>query len=241
MVGYDPLVLFLLALGSVGIMALVSTLYVFLKVRVLNRLSVNILVAGGVGQLAALVFVITLSLILRIPIVDFFTLQLDAYFIALTLVSIALSLTILIVSARFMGEEYLMKFPVETIEALNPVILVSIIFIVAPVLEELLFRGFFFYALLAWLDNGLSALILSSILFAVAHLRAVKPEGIIVIFAIGIVLGMPVLYLNSIVPSIIAHISINIIGVMESRKLAKLTVEEVEENKTIIEPRNIWL
>ncbi len=241
--GYDPLVLFIVGLGSIGLMALASTLYVFVNLRIFRRHTVNLLVAGGVGQLAALLLIIALSLILGIPLMDFFCVKMDISFILVTIVSLGLAVLVLMISSRIIGEEYLMRFPVETIRALNPVVLALIIFVLAPVLEEILFRGFFFYAFKNLFNNGLIALMLSSILFMLAHLRAVKLEGLAIILTIAFVLGIPVFYLNTIIPSIIIHISINIIGVLESKKLVKqLQVEEMRGgNETLVEPRNIWI
>ena len=239
---YDPLVLFIVGLGSIGLMALASTLYVFVKLRILRSHAVNLLVAGGVGQLAALLLIVALSPILGIPLMDLFHIKLDAYFILVTAASLGLAILVLMASARIIGEEYLMKFPVETIRTLNPVVLALIVFVLAPVLEEMLFRGFFFYAFENLFNNGLIALALSSILFMFAHLRAVKLEGLTIILAIAFILGIPVLYLNTIIPSIIVHISINIIGVLKSSELVRPSqVEETGNNETFVEPRNIWI
>ncbi len=237
----NPLLLFLLGLGSIGIMALASTLYVLACVKVFRKYSINLLVAGGVGQLAALLTVLGLSPILGVPLQVFFGASLDLAFTIWTLSSIGLSLIVLMASTRIIGEEYLMKFPVETIKSINPIILVLILFFLAPILEEIIFRGFFFYAFKIVFNNGLIALVLSAILFMLAHLKSVKKEGLLVIFAIALVLGLPVLTLNTIIPSIITHVTINIVGVLESRRLEEIGVEEVRgENETLIEPGNIW-
>ncbi len=223
-------------------MALVSTLYVFVNIRVFRRPAVNLLVAGGVGQLASLLLIIVLSFLLGIPLADLFRVELNVSFIIITIVSLGLALLVLMVGARIIGEEYLMKFPVETLRSLNPVVLALIVFILAPILEEILFRGFFFYAFKEWFNSGIIALIASSIIFTFAHLRAVKLEGLAVILAIALILGLPVLYLNTIIPSIIVHISINIIGVIQSSRLVEQPgLEEVgKDNETLVEPRNIW-
>ncbi len=240
---YDPLILLVVALSSIGLMALISTLYVFVNIRILRKHMVNLLVAGGVGQLAALLLIITLSLILDIPLINLFFIKLDIYFILVTMVSLGLAVLILMVSAKIIGEEYLMKFPVETLRSLNPIVLALIVFALAPVLEEIIFRGLFFYAFKILFNSGILALVLSSIIFMLAHLRAVKLEGLAIILAIAFILGIPVFYLNTIIPSIIVHISINIIGVVQSGKIAKqLQLEEIrEDNETLVEPRNIWI
>ncbi len=239
--GFNPLILFLLGLGSIGIMALASTLYVLVSVKIFRKYSINLLAAGGVGQLAALLLVIGLSPLLGIPLQVFFSVRLDLAFTIWTLGSIGLALIVLMASTRIIGEEYLMKFPVETIRSINPVLLALILFLLAPILEEIVFRGFFFYAFKLLFNNGLIALVLSAILFMLAHLKSVKKEGLLVILAVALVLGLPVLILDTIIPSIITHIVINVIGVLESRRLEEARVEEIRgENETLIEPGNIW-
>lgn len=239
---YDPLVLFIIALGSIGLMALISTLYVYVNIRILRRYTVNLLIAGGVGQLAALLLIIALSFILGIPLVNILSIKLDISFVLATIVPLGLAVLVLMISTRIIGEEYLMKFPVETLKSLNPVILALIVFVLAPILEEVVFRGFFFYAFKILFNSGILALILSSIIFMFAHLKAVKLEGLVIILAIAFILGIPVLYLNTIIPSIIVHITLNIIGVLQSGKIAKqLQLEKIRgDNETLIEPKNIW-
>ncbi|MEA1880864.1 MAG: type II CAAX endopeptidase family protein [Candidatus Marinimicrobia bacterium] len=91
----------------------------------------------------------------------------------------------------------------------NPLSLVLLIFtvvILAPVGEEILFRGF----LQKYLENAWGditrAILLSSLFFAAIHFN---PYWMIQIYFLGVLLGFLAWQTNSIIPSIIFHIIIN--------------------------------
>jgi uncharacterized protein len=80
--------------------------------------------------------------------------------------------------------------------------------IIAPIAEEMLFRGIIFKGLRNWAKPG-AAFLLSALFFAVAHLY---PLIIPPIFVLGILLAMLVERRGSLVASIAAHITFNSIG-----------------------------
>jgi len=81
--------------------------------------------------------------------------------------------------------------------------------LIAPFVEEFLFRGFFLRSFLLNY-NKLNALLLSSTLFAVYHFNV---HQFPIAFVIGIFSGWLYLITASLWPSIIAHISINSISI----------------------------
>ena len=89
---------------------------------------------------------------------------------------------------------------------LSLIILIITIVIIAPIGEELLFRGFLQNGLeKAWKDVT-RAILFSSLFFAVIHFN---PFWIIQIYFLGVLLGFLAWKTNSIIPCIIFHIIIN--------------------------------
>jgi len=80
--------------------------------------------------------------------------------------------------------------------------------IVAPLCEELIFRGFLWRCLQSTL-GPLGTLFVTSLLFAVYH---IEPLHIIGVLPIGVILGILRLGSKSIVPGILAHLLNNLIG-----------------------------
>ena len=80
--------------------------------------------------------------------------------------------------------------------------------VVAPVAEELFFRGFMYQALRRW--RGVTqGIVLSALIFALAH---VSPLIIPPIFALGIILGYLFEKRRSLAATMAAHMSYNLIG-----------------------------
>ena len=91
-------------------------------------------------------------------------------------------------------------------DPLSLVLLIITIVIIAPIGEELLFRGFLQTGLeKAWNDVTRSILF-SSLFFAVIHFN---PFWIIQIYFLGVLLGFLAWKTNSIIPCIIFHVIIN--------------------------------
>ena len=78
----------------------------------------------------------------------------------------------------------------------------------AAVCEEFLYRGFLLAQLSEWLDSGWWALVLSSVIFALAHIYQ-GPSGMARVALLGALLAYPVLELGSLYPSIVAHFVID--------------------------------
>jgi len=79
--------------------------------------------------------------------------------------------------------------------------------VLAPLAEEILFRGFIFGALLDRL-RPLAAAALSALLFAGAHL-AWEPQAFLSLFCLGLVSAYTYLLTRSLLPSIVLHVGYN--------------------------------
>lgn len=93
---------------------------------------------------------------------------------------------------------------------LGPALIVLCIGILAPVFEEMFFRGMLFTALLERLPTW-GALIGQALLFAVIHLDLVRLPYLIVL---GLVLGYLVKRTSSLLPAVLLHIIINVLSLI---------------------------
>jgi membrane protease YdiL (CAAX protease family) len=84
------------------------------------------------------------------------------------------------------------------------IIIISVV-VIAPIIEEMIFRGLLLRGLEKKYESVVLSVIYSSILFAVIH---VLPSFFIQIFLIGMILGFLSIKFNSIFPGIVLH-SIN--------------------------------
>lgn len=82
------------------------------------------------------------------------------------------------------------------------------VIVLAPIAEELLFRGVIFRGLRNWAKPGV-AIVVSAVFFGIAHLI---PLVIPPIFVLGLLLAWIVETRGSLVPSIAAHVTFNVIG-----------------------------
>ncbi|KAL7091427.1 hypothetical protein ACP275_12G105300 [Erythranthe tilingii] len=82
-------------------------------------------------------------------------------------------------------DSLMMLLPLIGSSTISTACLVGVTGVLAPVLEETVFRGFFMVSLTKWLPTPLSVL-LSAAVFALAHLT---PGGFPQLFVLGIVLG----------------------------------------------------
>ncbi|OBR92688.1 MULTISPECIES: CPBP family intramembrane glutamic endopeptidase [Clostridium] len=98
----------------------------------------------------------------------------------------------------------------NTIQSLlkTPITSLLQVCIIAPVIEEILMRGFVLGGLKDSYGNGI-ALLISAVLFAVLHFNMVQT---ISAFICGIILGILFLKTDSILSCIIAHIGYNLIS-----------------------------
>ncbi len=177
----------------------------------------NVLIAGAVGQASALPAVVILGYLLHLPIPEFFTyLSVKDLVLVASLTSVTSYISVMLI-ARFMGEDYLMKFSSREIQSLNWVKRSLILLVLAPVTEELLFRGFIQYSLTE-LMNPLISLTVTSFAFTFVHVGAVKPKGLPIVLALGLLLGLPVYLGTGIYGSIVTHSIINLQGIRNAVK-----------------------
>jgi len=80
--------------------------------------------------------------------------------------------------------------------------------VIAPIAEELFFRGFLYQALRKWLGAS-RGIVFSAAIFAMAHF---SPVLIFAIFPLGVVLGFVFDRRGSVVASITTHMTYNLIG-----------------------------
>ncbi len=83
----------------------------------------------------------------------------------------------------------------------------------AAVCEEFLYRGFLLAQLADWLDSGWWALVLSSVVFALAHVYQ-GPTGMVRVALLGALLAYPVLRLEGLYPSMAAHFVIDVVALV---------------------------
>ena len=83
----------------------------------------------------------------------------------------------------------------------------------AAVCEEFLYRGFLLAQISEWLDSEWWALIVSSVIFALAHIYQ-GPSGMARVALLGALLAYPVLRLGSLYPSMAAHFVIDVVALV---------------------------
>ncbi len=93
---------------------------------------------------------------------------------------------------------------------LGIVLLVLIVVIGAPIVEELFFRGLLLRSLEGRIANGL-ALVVSSVLFGAAHLQPIQFPALVFI---GLVLGWLAQRFGRLGPSMFAHLGFNLVTVI---------------------------
>ena len=110
-------------------------------------------------------------------------------------------------------------------DPLSLVLLIITIVIIAPIGEELLFRGFLQKSLERAWNDVTKAILFSSLFFAIIHFN---PFWIIQIYFLGVLLGFLAWKTNSIIPCIIFHMIIN---------ATSLFFTSIEDN---LEPIILW-
>ena len=118
-----------------------------------------------------------------------------------------IALTVVVLTYYFPPAET----PIEKILASSPLYLLALFGIgVAPLLEEIIFRGFLF-TVLAELAGGPVAFAITAVLFASVHILQLWGSwaAILLIFVLSCVLSAVRLRTNSLIPSWVIHISYN--------------------------------
>jgi len=98
----------------------------------------------------------------------------------------------------------------------SPIILILSVTVVAPIYEEIIFRGILLKGMSKKINPAI-ALIVSSLFFAVVHLNV--PQGINA-FLLGLVIGFIYLTTDSIYLSIFAHLINNLLALLVSSRFA---------------------
>ncbi|MCB9852427.1 MAG: CPBP family intramembrane metalloprotease [Phycisphaerales bacterium] len=80
--------------------------------------------------------------------------------------------------------------------------------VIAPIVEELLFRGILLPALAKWLKSPVTGLLLSSAFFGLIHYSV--PKTVPALFVFGVILGVTYLKRNSLVAPICVHALFNL-------------------------------
>ncbi len=120
-----------------------------------------------------------------------------------------LAITVLLVSSFFPTPS---DSPLEKLLTTTPSIVMFVIFGIAaaPILEEIIFRGFLFTALMDLLGWRV-AIGITTVLFAALHLSQLRGNwpAVIVIFLVGFVLTFVRYRTDSLIPSVIMHTAYN--------------------------------
>ncbi|GAB4166541.1 MAG: type II CAAX endopeptidase family protein [Terrimicrobiaceae bacterium] len=97
----------------------------------------------------------------------------------------------------------------------NPAALVILVVVMAPFLEELLFRGYVYEAWVGRIGLPLTLLV-TSLLFMGCHFHH-GPEGLITTFGLGVLLGILRWKTGSVIPCVAVHAIYNLVAVVFSR------------------------
>jgi len=120
-----------------------------------------------------------------------------------------LAITVLLVSSFFPTPS---DSPLEKLLTTTPSLVMFVVFGIAaaPILEEIIFRGFLFTALMD-LFGWRVAVVITSVLFAGLHLSQLRGNwpAVIVIFLVGFVLTLVRYRTDSLIPSVIMHTAYN--------------------------------
>lgn len=131
-----------------------------------------------------------------------------------------------VIMLLWMGMVHLFEIedvPIFVVEAyrtaeIYPLIWFAIV-VAAPIMEELLFRGFFFTGLRHSRAGATGAIVIPSVIWAAMHLQYGIHE-IVLIFVFGLLLGGLRLKTGSILPTIFVHAVSNLISTLEVAVLA---------------------
>lgn len=108
----------------------------------------------------------------------------------------------------------------KLLQTAPPILMVIItVLLVAPVFEEVLFRGFMFAGIEGSRLGARGAIVITALTWSVIHFQY-DLYWIATIFALGIVLGMARLRTNSLYLTIAMHATVNAIAMVEASALA---------------------
>lgn len=117
-----------------------------------------------------------------------------------------ISMIILSVATMFYGEDETWSLRIFTFSPLHQFIFVVAVIFAAPVIEEIIFRGFLLNAGIGYGPNGRRvAIAVSSLLFASAHYQYHSPVTFIMIFVMSVIFCLVRIKTNSLIAPIILH------------------------------------
>jgi len=99
---------------------------------------------------------------------------------------------------------------------LSPVAMFFIVF-VAPIVEEMFFRGLMMPVISEWLNNIYVGIVLTAVIFALFHygVYGVSLNNMMWLIVLAVMLGFITVYSESIVPAIILHMANNAVSVIQ--------------------------
>ncbi|MEA2076598.1 MAG: type II CAAX endopeptidase family protein [Candidatus Marinimicrobia bacterium] len=106
------------------------------------------------------------------------------------------------------GSEAFINNDLKVLYPLNYLLIISVVAIITPVVEEAVFRGYFLRIMLRNKISPVIAIILQALVFTIAHLSFKSAPAV---FLAGIILGYLAYSFYSIIPGIIIHSIFNIL------------------------------
>lgn len=126
-----------------------------------------------------------------------------------------ISMVILSVATMFYGEEETWLLRMFNLSPLHQFIMVVAIIFAAPIIEEIIFRGFLLNAGIGYGPNGRRvAIFITSLLFALAHAQYHSPVTFIMIFVMSVIFCLTRIHTNSLLAPIILHALYNGIQIL---------------------------
>lgn len=136
----------------------------------------------------------------RTGLIPFGTIQLSSLWLPV------ISMIILSVATMFYGEDETWLLRIFTFSPLHQFIFVVAVVFAAPVIEEIIFRGFLLNAGIGYGPNGRRvAIAVTSLLFASAHYQYHSPVTFIIIFVMSVIFCLVRIKTNSLIAPIILH------------------------------------
>ena len=96
-------------------------------------------------------------------------------------------------------------------------------YISGPVFEEVVYRGLIQYTLSSLLGPWV-ALLIAALAFAIPHIRTLGTKNTPLILAVSLTLGLLLIVYDSLIPPILAHITVNIAGSIRRLKEVVLSI-----------------
>ena len=210
----------MLATGLAGLTAIpiASSVYWILSTRYKGGSEPNPLMVGAVGQVSALFVMLVLSVVLHISLQCFLHYDSLSKLLGVTVLSLSFILVVSYISEKTTGEGDLVNPGIrEAIRSLGFFRSCMALLVLAPLTEELIFRGFLQYSIAGFI-GGLASLLLVSILFSLMHYRITKPLGVLLVFVTGLVFGLPVYLGSGLYASVASHLTANLYGLVRLDK-----------------------